>query len=477
MPVGPGLISAALLLAACSKPPPTAPWLTMPRVAAHGHWFPIGASDVHGARVEAATACDGCHLDKATGLPSSTFRTFTCTGCHVPLRTGVFHDQPADLLTLHATVADYASTVAAQASSVAALNGGTGPQTAEDGACRLCHPTGWAVNHVAVFPLPHQDPAGSQVAVCTDCHLDVSDRTQLGCAPCHPHDSAATASAHASVPDFAAATSSSPPATLLYASARCARCHADGTVPVTVAGHATPSGGFLLGTGAHSGASGGGCLDCHPAARADKPFGADFAVYTCGATCHGVVPITSAGAHDDATALGAFHALSSIDFAGKVTALGFDAACRSCHPAGTVDLPADHPFPVGATLAHPLGTCASCHTGSPRSDPAQFGCGSCHLTLDPALGAKHTLPVTVIPVTDYATGSDRCLRCHGDSQVNWTANHPTGDETPSGNDTHLTAGCLTCHGGLRTDKPFSTDWESRTCVTATCHPGGVPTGP
>ena len=34
--------------------------------------------------------------------------------------------------------------------------------------------------------------------------------------------------------------------------------------------------------------------------------------------------------------------------------------------------------------------------------------------------------------------------------------------------------CATCHGLARTDKPFAADWGSRTCVSATCHTGGLP---
>lgn len=474
---GAAILATLLVLpSGCRKKEALAPWLTMPTVATHARWIPIGPADVHGAPVGQSPSCDGCHFDKGTGLPSHTFQTWTCTGCHVAVRPGLMHDTPADMIALHAAVPEYAAAVAAQAPNVASLNGGIGPQTAEDGACRGCHPAGWAVNHGKVFPVPHQDASGLQVATCFDCHLDAANRSSLGCSACHPHDFAATATAHVSVPDFQAADSAKPQATIIAASALCARCHADATVPVTVAGHPAASGGFLL-ANAHVGQAGGACLDCHKASRTDKPFAADFKAFSCGTACHGVVPVTSAGAHDDPVALGSFHATTGVDFAGKVAALGFDAACLSCHPAGAAGLPANHPFPVGATLSHPASPCMDCHaTFATPTLATAFNCGSasCH-TGTTTLAARHDVPPALFTI-GYADTSDQCLWCHGDSQVNRTADHDTGDGTPLQTPLvteHETAGCRTCHPTARLDKPFAADWTQRTCTTGTCHPGGV----
>jgi hypothetical protein len=467
--------AALLLLASCQRDA-TAPWLTMPTVASHAAWFPIDAGSVHGAE---PPACDGCHADTTSApyppsTPSTTFRTFTCTGCHVQVRSGVFHDQPADLAALHAGVPTWAATLSAWAPAAAPLHGGAGPQTALDGACRACHPTGLAADHSVIFPLPHRDPAATIVAGCTDCHRDPADRTRLGCSACHPHEGAATATAHAGVPDFVAAGPASPAADIEAASALCARCHAEGTVPVTVAGHAAASGGFVVGSGTHAGTAGGACLDCHPWRRTlpAKLFAADFPRFTCGAPCHGAVPTTVAGAHDDAAALGAFHAAAGVDFAGKVAAVGFDAACRACHPDGAGGgLPLGHPFPIGDPPSHPPSACAGCHTDlSAPTDPTRFDCATCHLSLDPALAAKHASPV--IPVTDYTTESGRCLFCHGEALVYRAAAHPLAPGTPlDGNPTHVAPGCTACHQTARLDMPFTANWGHQTC--SPCHaPGG-----
>jgi hypothetical protein len=470
------LAASILLLVGCTKPSGgKAPWLTMPTTASHAAWFPIGPADVHGAPVGSSPDCDGCHHDKETGLPSSTFRTYTCTGCHVQPRTGVAHDQPSQLATLHSTVAAYDGTVAGFAGSVASLNGGVGPQSPEDGACLRCHPTGFATDHAQIFPLPHQDAAATEVAVCSDCHRDPSDRTRLGCAPCHPHDQPATATAHAAVPDFVAAGPTAPDAEIVAASSLCVRCHAEGAVPVTVAGHAARSGGFVVGVGLHSGSSGGGCLDCHPSLRTDKPFATDFSRYTCGAACHGSVPITAAGLHDNATELGAFHLAAGVDFAAAVTSLGFDGACRSCHGDGSGGLPGGHPFPVGAAPAHTPEACSRCHlTFTARNDAANIACADCHLSLDPLLPGRHT--GAIIPVTDYGATGPECLRCHGEPLIFRASAHPSGEGTPrDGVVKHLDAGCTACHQTYLTDLPYAADWGQRDCRP--CHPtAGGPAG-
>jgi hypothetical protein len=76
-------------------------------------------------------------------------------------------------------------------------------------------------------------------------------------------------------------------------------------------------------------------------------------------------------------------------------------------------------------------------------------------------------------VTDYGATSAQCLYCHGDSQVNRAANHPSASGTPlDGTPEHLTAGCTGCHKLARTEKPFAADWAKTDCLA--CHPGGPP---
>jgi hypothetical protein len=276
--------TALLLLDGCQgKRAADAPWLTMPGVAAHAAWFPIGPADVHGAPPGQPPPCDSCHQDKATGQPSGTFRTFTCTGCHVAVRAGVFHDQSADLATFHAAVAGYASTVARYAPRVAALQGGVGPQAPEDGACLECHPTGLTVDHAARFPLPHQDASGTQVATCGDCHTTTTarnDPASLACETCHLGLDATLPTKHASpaipVTDYSTAKG------FAAASARCLYCHGDAQVNRT-AGHPVGE-GTPWGNASHRVA---GCATCHATPLTDKPFAADWGSRTCvTAACH-----------------------------------------------------------------------------------------------------------------------------------------------------------------------------------------------
>jgi hypothetical protein len=485
LPRAAALLAAALALGACKKSGRDAPWLSMPSTAEHAVFFPIGPANVHGAPPGQSPNCDGCHADLSgypPSTPSTTFRTFTCTGCHFEVRAGVFHDDPVAISAFHATVTTYATTVADHAGEVASLNGGVGPQRAEDGACRACHPTGFATNHAVFFPLPHQDAAGAAVAVCADCHVDYSNRSLLGCSACHPHDLPATADAHALVPGFTAADSTAGTPAIEAASALCVRCHGDGVVPVTVAGHGALPGGFIVESGTHAGDAGGACLDCHPDVRVGfQGFAADFTTTTCSVACHGTVPATAFGPHDGSGGtLAANHATAGVaDFDAKVTSLGIDAACLGCHPDGGGVLPVDHPFPVGLAPAHTPEPCSRCHTSATvRNDPTLFACETCHLALEPTLPTVHA--AAAIPVTDYSTlypvpaitGPARCLYCHGDAQAYRAANHPVGDGTPEQNPQHLAAGCSNCHRTARTDAPFAADWTQRYCVD--CHPNGIP---
>ena len=171
--------------------------------------------------------------------------------------------------------------------------------------------------------------AGTIVAACRDCHPSTADRTVLGCAVCHAAvDLQPTpAQAHVLVPDF------DPSATSTTASALCARCHGDGTVPVKVAAHAA----FPITTGFHSGADGGKCLSCHSASRTDphKTFAADFTQPNC-IGCHVATKAVVAGfdvLHDDTTALATFHAAANQVFDSTAT------ACLGCHPGGSGGAP------------------------------------------------------------------------------------------------------------------------------------------
>jgi hypothetical protein len=431
-PLVPLAIVAAL--AACNRQV-DAPWVTMPDLATHSaRWFPISLGAVHGpAPGQALGTCNSCHADRSSGVtpppPSASFRTFTCTGCHVEIRPGVFHD---DVAALAGGIARHAGLAGFDPALVLTF----------DRSCRTCHPTGLAVNHALVFPLPHRDAAGTAVAACWDCHVS-TDRKVLGCAACHPHDQPATAAAHAAVPDFVAGTGTA-------ASAACLRCHGDGVVPVRVASHAAfPIGG----TSFHAGAAGGACLACHPGQRAaPKAFAADFSTVTC-VGCHVATP---AGFHDDPTALASYHATMGVT--------GFDPAparCLSCHPNGTGGAPPYHDqlFPIAAGTRHFGIACGACH-GAVRTDVAGMKCASCHAdasrspsfpTTHPAVNGVAVLveltapPATCTPAAYTPTSAD-CLACHAQAidygQLSTT--HPQGD-TGFGKSRHKAAGCTTCH--------------------------------
>lgn len=166
------------------------------------------------------------------------------------------------------------------------------------------------------------------------------------------------------------------------------------------------------------------------------------------------------------------------------------ADCMRCHQDGRVAAPPGHDtrsFPRGAGSDHAGIGCRSCHTnlGAPR-DPANFACASCHAGLpgfagshDPQGGIAILTVFTNCPRSSTGTtlslgDSASCLRCHADSQVLRVASHPRDEGTPAGQSGHRNAGCVTCHAGFRSDKPFAASFGSARC--ATCHYSGSACG-
>jgi predicted CXXCH cytochrome family protein len=418
----------------------------MQTAATHEPLFPWGPDSSHAAYQD---RCDDCHKVPATApatgwVPSPSFKGYTCSGCHVLVRPGVYHDDvsAAGLPTLHTQVSGFGSTVAS---------------LGLDAACYKCHPQGIAVDHVVRFPLPHQNAAATIVATCSQCHVDPANRKVLGCAGCHPHDQAPTTAAHAKVPDFSPTDS-----------ALCARCHGDSTVP-RVAQHAP----FVVESGKHAGAAGGKCLACHPQNRAaPKAFAADWKATTC-VGCH--VQVGGTAWHDDnPPGLATLHA-GVTDYATKVGSMGLSAACLSCHPDGAGGAPANHPqlFPVQAGTKHAGIGCSQCHlAGADKKNPANLLCEQCHrVTIGASLEyvaahnvggygiavtkANENAPAVPVPMT-----SPNCVKCHADSQVDRAASHPGGEDA-FGTGEHRLAGCLTCHTQQRADKPYpATNWNA-----------------
>ncbi len=443
------LASLAVLAAGCGSSGAAAPWLTVPNATSHQKNFPIAPGDTHGPAVGQAFAdCNGCHYDKATAAPSASFKVFTCTRCHVLLRSGVWHDDPQSAFSAWHVAAG----VSSFDSNVAATNVVGVDQF--DAACRSCHLGGIAVDHAVRFVLPHQDAAGAVVAKCADCHLDQADRKVLGCASCHPHELAATTTGHALVPGFMATDST-----------LCARCHEDGKIPVKVTAHAAGANGFIVGAGVHSGPAGGACLACHAQDKTTPPrtFVADFKVTTC-IGCH-TVKVGGVAFHDDQDgSLTTLHATAPT-FASTVTSLGLSAACRSCHTDGGAGAPANHEllFPRAAGTRHAGLSCVQCHGTGLRTDLTSLQCAACHNGIagfvgkhDPIVGkAILNLYVGHLPSGTVPLTSPNCLKCHADSQVNRIASHTIGD-SGYGRLDHYPAGCISCHATTRpaSQKPY-----------------------
>jgi hypothetical protein len=216
------------------------------RVADHQAQFPIASgSATHD------TACLACHpqlrTDKAWG---TDFNAFSCTGCHQDPATSTAH-------------------------------AGIGGYLYDSASCYGCHPTGSAAppDHTPKF-FPIGTGTAHAGVGCTQCHTDLAhptDPANFACAACHLQDpqdpgfSAAHTSPPSGVSILAVHTSQTASTELPLTSPNCLRCHADAQVDAIAShptGDRTPSG--------NSNHRGAGCLTCHTAVRADKPFGVDF---------------------------------------------------------------------------------------------------------------------------------------------------------------------------------------------------------
>jgi predicted CXXCH cytochrome family protein len=478
------VLPLTLLLACADKA--QAPWLTMPSAAAHAQHFGIAPGDTHGPPAGQAVAdCNACHAVKTsatTSVASDSFKVFTCTNCHaVTLKSGVPHD--GDLAAFRAWHVSSAGVNAASFDSTVSTANTLGydPRVAAlDIACYTCHRNGIGVDHAPRFILPHQNAAGTVVAACANCHVAPSDRKQLGCSACHPHNTATSDAAHATlVPGYLRTNAIA--AEVQASSLLCARCHEDGKVPVRVSVHAASAGGFIVGTGKHAGTAGGACLTCHDQNKTTPPrtFVADFTSTNC-VGCHDVVVGSAGGVnaiHGSASSLAPLHT-SVADFNALWTGPQLSAHCVICHSDGSASgaAPANHEqlFPRGPTTSHAGISCSSCHTNAAnKKDLTAFACAACHagITTPKTLTAAHA--ITGYTITSYLTAttaggtkttvpinmadSRSCLKCHADGQVDRITSHPSGNSS-FGTREHRTAGCLTCHSKLRTDKPWGTNF-------------------
>lgn len=495
-----------LLLAAACAEKAEAPWLTMPSAAAHAKHFGIAPGDTHGpAAGQGATNCNACHAVKTSATssePSDTFKVFTCTNCHgVTLKSGVPHDgDPAAFRTWHVSSAGVNAVTFDATVATANTLGYDRRVAALDIACYTCHRSGIGVDHASRFILPHQNAAGTVVALCSSCHVVPGNRKQLGCSACHPHSTAANDAAHATlVPGYLRTNAVA--ADVQVSSLLCARCHEDGKIPVRVAAHAAGARGFTVGTGKHAGAAGGACLTCHDQNRTTPPrtFVADFKKTTC-VGCHVTVG-GSPAFHDDATGLGTIHA-GEPAFATTVATLGLSAACLSCHADGQGGAPSNHELIFPRALGTPHGGigCSECHGNGPRTDLAALACVSCHVTgpLPPPLTLARFNTAHRAPFNHTSTGRTGdvvhftrldltspvvCLRCHAPTAFNGpTTIIPiriivhAHDDSSINTLKHKDVGCVDCHQNTRVVEGRYTaqdfDSDRRNCLL--CHESNNP---
>lgn len=393
------------------------------------------------AMVVVLAACDGVPATDAPWLTAPTrvnhvtrfpligtsHSAVDCNQCHVA--TDTF--RVVDCLTCHARAATDAIHVGAVVEYQYATT-----------SCVPCHKDGAIspVDHSAHFPI---GPGTSHALACSACHADPTarkDPATLRCAECHGAR-AGFSTVHAGVKAFAAT------------SAACIRCHAELPVPRVAAHQARFPIAFPppAGSATHETA----CLDCHQALRADKPFAADFGAVTCVA-CHAQA------------ATAPLHA--------AVADFRWDSpSCFQCHPSGTAaSVEHEARFPIAAGTRHAGVTCAECHLDATRrGDVTTLACASCHVRLDASLAARHTATTLAVVVRDYVATPAGCVRCHAEGQVDRGAAHPRGDDTPSGESDHRTAGCTRCHSGFRSAKPWAASWAS-TPGCSSCHRNGIP---
>jgi cytochrome c554/c'-like protein len=476
------LLCGALLLHGCTDAGTSAPSITMPTAATHARFFPIAPGDAHAlGSGTPAIACNSCHQDKLTGLPTASFTAFTCTGCHVAA-PAVLHDDVAALTTFHQASA-----------AVAAIFARTGqPFDTHDQACRACHPQGIrdGVDHDLHFPLPHGDRAGLVVARCSDCHVSrgTGNYLVMGCAPCHAR-TAPVGTRHVGVVDFVDLPAGATQAQQDAASAACVRCHGDGVVAVRVVGHAAAAQGFPIGGGAvHDGAS-ASCFACHPALGANpgRPLAGDFKVATC-VGCHTALVGPANLAHDDRAALEPYH-LALVDqtttpptpiakarlftqvvdaavvAAGGDAARGLSAACLQCHPQGM----GGHPYfvlPHQNAARTVVASCQQCHvTPGRRSD---LGCAACHATSSP-VGSRHAKVPDVVAADTSLAASAKCARCHENDAIPVRVASHGPFAIASGSHSGPAGGaCLACHTASKGEPtPWAADFKQASCVG--CH--------
>ena len=387
--------------------------------------------------------------------------------------------------------------------------------TFDASACYSCHRSSQVpgvFDHESYFPLASTVHAihGANQIVCSDCHLDRTNRSSLACTACHlgSHDQPLMDSRHSGVPNYS------------WTPASCFGCHPNGTAagatfahpffPITAADthgkngivcidcHATPGDNTKVDctschigthdqapmTTRHTGIPGfqwatTQCLFCHPhsepvgnldhAAFFPITAGSKHAAIACvdchiDATNRQVLGCAQCHAGDATPVLAVHNGIPG--FANTST------ACLQCHrnaePVGTMDHAAYFPIAAGskhasaayaATIGAGSNSCSACHAS--RTDRTQNNCSACHAGVAPAPSSSHGA------VRGFANTSANCKACHADAQVRTLASHTPFPVS------HHGAACVDCHRANRTDKPWGVNFAIASCTrchSASCTP-------
>lgn len=362
-------------------------------VSSQNHpFFPIGPGSLHGIEGDGAITCQSCHTQP------TTFRSFSCLGCHAHRRTG--YDEAAGTQGLDE------------------VHAGNVSYRYDSRYCLDCHPTGSAaeVGRAAHTDFPIGLGSAHERIGCTECHTQ-GTRTTATCTECHRDSDGDSQFDHDVAP--MAAVHGTDMATLGYAwdTGACRACHPGAEVPGLLAHDRA----FPIDAGTVHGDARVGCADCHPNRQ-------DHRQLACVA-CHQQVDGPDGGARREVHGETRMRELHERD--GGTRGYAFEArACFVCHRRAQVPGELSHEplFPIGPGTSHEVGstipgdppvlvTCSSCHVAAIGSGVdgglAEGGaarrnveCTGCHAHAEATLQPSHgELP-------DYRWQSESCVFCH-----------------------------------------------------------------
>lgn len=446
---------------------------------------PIGCTSCHaGTTTFREFSCVGCHEHRAelingvhAGIARYRFESASCLSCHPRGNADVAIDEathtaqyfPIDAASTHAdircsechtneadrTVVGCTSCHEHEALPMQEVHG-TMPGYAWDSpTCLGCHDRAQNPGKLEHSYFPTSTGTSHEGIACADCHATRQDRSALACVTCHEHDQPIVDEQHANVPDYA------------YDSGSCILCHRQSQVPgaidhvfFPIEAPATHALGTPVDNAGFSPNTTIACASCHVEPTDRSAIGC----VACHAHAEDVLATTHTG----------------ID--------GYEwtsARCVFCHPSGEPTGLIDHPqFPIATGAAHNGVSCTECHQST--TNRSLLGCTSCH---------EHTLELTE-PVHRSMPGftfdSAACVTCHDQAQVPGRFDHenlfplnaPSQHAGLSCRDCHTnpatrtTLSCTSCHLGTHDEAPMAQvhggipdySWTPASCVG--CHPTG-----